>query len=76
MGPGPNLFAVLIWKFEMEVVEMEVQYSLSKTACAKTREKFVTVTEDCMLLGVGVISVATFILYARKWEQVKYFWVI
>ncbi|XP_018537469.1 cyclin N-terminal domain-containing protein 1-like [Lates calcarifer] len=34
------------------------------------REKFVTVTEDCMLLGVGVISVATFILYARKWEQV------
>ncbi|XP_067433316.1 cyclin N-terminal domain-containing protein 1 [Thunnus thynnus] len=34
------------------------------------REKFVTVTEDCMLLGVGVIAVATFILYVRKWEQV------
>ncbi|XP_069560799.1 cyclin N-terminal domain-containing protein 1 [Brachyistius frenatus] len=34
------------------------------------REKFVTVTEDCMLLGVAVISVATFILYVRKWEQV------
>ncbi|RVE59950.1 hypothetical protein OJAV_G00192780 [Oryzias javanicus] len=34
------------------------------------REKFVEVTEDCMLLGVGVIAVATFILYYRKWEQV------
>ncbi|XP_059181084.1 cyclin N-terminal domain-containing protein 1 [Centropristis striata] len=34
------------------------------------REKFVTVTEDCMLLGVGVISVAAFILSFRKWEQV------
>ncbi|XP_029312132.1 cyclin N-terminal domain-containing protein 1 [Cottoperca gobio] len=34
------------------------------------REKFVTVTEDCMLLGVGVIAVTTFILYVRKWEQV------
>ncbi|XP_054454992.1 cyclin N-terminal domain-containing protein 1 [Anoplopoma fimbria] len=34
------------------------------------REKFVTVTEDCMLLGVAVIAVATFILYDRKWEQV------
>ncbi|XP_004080647.1 cyclin N-terminal domain-containing protein 1 isoform X1 [Oryzias latipes] len=34
------------------------------------REKFVTVTEDCMLLGVGVIAVAVFILYIRKWEQV------
>ncbi|XP_073346485.1 cyclin N-terminal domain-containing protein 1 [Pagrus major] len=34
------------------------------------REKFVTVTEDYMLLGVGVIAVASFILYVRKWEQV------
>ncbi|CAB1437951.1 unnamed protein product [Pleuronectes platessa] len=34
------------------------------------REKFVTVTEDCMLLGVGVIAVATFTLSVRKWEQV------
>ncbi|XP_044035887.1 cyclin N-terminal domain-containing protein 1 [Siniperca chuatsi] len=34
------------------------------------RERFVTVTEDCMLLGVGVVAVATFILYVRKWEQV------
>ncbi|XP_053197962.1 cyclin N-terminal domain-containing protein 1 [Scomber japonicus] len=34
------------------------------------REKFETVTEDCMLLGVGVIAVATFILCVRKWEQV------
>ncbi|XP_040922693.1 cyclin N-terminal domain-containing protein 1 [Toxotes jaculatrix] len=34
------------------------------------REKFVTVTEDCMLLGVAVIAVATFIFYVRKWEQV------
>ncbi|KAK9530096.1 hypothetical protein VZT92_011625 [Zoarces viviparus] len=34
------------------------------------REKFVTVTEDCMLLGVGVIAVATFILYVRNWEPV------
>ncbi|XP_034426851.1 cyclin N-terminal domain-containing protein 1 [Hippoglossus hippoglossus] len=34
------------------------------------REKFVTVTEDYMLLGVGVIAVATFILSVRKWEEV------
>ncbi|KAI4807891.1 hypothetical protein KUCAC02_027666 [Chaenocephalus aceratus] len=34
------------------------------------REKFVTVTEDCMLLGVGVIAVATFVLHNRTWEQI------
>ncbi|XP_034564522.1 cyclin N-terminal domain-containing protein 1 [Notolabrus celidotus] len=34
------------------------------------REKFVTVTEDFMLLGIGVISVATFIFVVSKWEQV------
>ncbi|KAM6963494.1 cyclin N-terminal domain-containing protein 1 [Tautogolabrus adspersus] len=34
------------------------------------REKFVTVTEDYMLLGGSVIAVATFILYVRKYEQV------
>ncbi|KAK2820643.1 hypothetical protein Q5P01_023602 [Channa striata] len=34
------------------------------------REKFVAVTEDSMLLGVGVITVAAFILYIRKWEQI------
>ncbi|XP_058476575.1 cyclin N-terminal domain-containing protein 1 [Solea solea] len=34
------------------------------------REKFATVTEDNMLLGVTVIAVATFILYVKKWEQV------
>ncbi|KAM9336936.1 cyclin N-terminal domain-containing protein 1 [Symphorus nematophorus] len=34
------------------------------------REKFVTVTEDYMLLGVGVIAVASFIFCVRKWEQV------
>ncbi|XP_056222233.1 cyclin N-terminal domain-containing protein 1 isoform X1 [Seriola aureovittata] len=34
------------------------------------RETFVTVTEDCMLLGVGVIAVAVFILRFKKWEQV------
>lgn len=30
-----------------------------------------TVTEDYMLLGVGVIAVASYIEYVRKWEQVK-----
>ncbi|KAM4715194.1 cyclin N-terminal domain-containing protein 1 [Anableps anableps] len=34
------------------------------------REKFVTVTEDRMLLGVGVIAVATYILCFKKWQQV------
>ncbi|XP_026171707.1 cyclin N-terminal domain-containing protein 1 [Mastacembelus armatus] len=34
------------------------------------RDNFVTVTEDYMLLGVGVIAVATFILHVKKWEQV------
>ncbi|XP_034414151.1 cyclin N-terminal domain-containing protein 1 isoform X2 [Cyclopterus lumpus] len=34
------------------------------------RETFVTVTEDCMLLGVGVIAVATFIHYFKNWQQV------
>ncbi|XP_074519380.1 cyclin N-terminal domain-containing protein 1 [Halichoeres trimaculatus] len=37
---------------------------------AEQREKFVAVTEDCMFLGVGVIAVATFILFFRNWEQV------
>ncbi|XP_008285753.1 cyclin N-terminal domain-containing protein 1 [Stegastes partitus] len=40
------------------------------TPSRELREKFVTVTEDCMLLGVGVIAVATFILHFRKWKQV------
>ncbi|KAG7266879.1 hypothetical protein CRUP_013855 [Coryphaenoides rupestris] len=34
------------------------------------REKFVTVSEDCMLLGVGVIAVAAVILNISNWEQV------
>ncbi|XP_029933615.1 cyclin N-terminal domain-containing protein 1 [Myripristis murdjan] len=34
------------------------------------REKFVPVTEDYMLLGVGVIAVAAYILTISKWEQV------
>ncbi|KAK0135715.1 Cyclin N-terminal domain-containing protein 1 [Merluccius polli] len=34
------------------------------------RDKFLTVTEDCMLLGVGVITVAAIILNISKWEQV------
>ncbi|KAM9837897.1 cyclin N-terminal domain-containing protein 1 [Aulostomus maculatus] len=34
------------------------------------REKFATVTEDCMLLGVGVVAVSSFILYVSRWEQV------
>ncbi|KAM9425813.1 cyclin N-terminal domain-containing protein 1 [Pholidichthys leucotaenia] len=36
----------------------------------KQRETFLPVTEDYMLLGVGVIAVATFILYVRQWKQV------
>jgi len=34
-----------------------------------------TVTEDRMLLGVGVIAVATSIHYFGKWEQVKQFFI-
>ncbi|XP_030196364.1 cyclin N-terminal domain-containing protein 1 [Gadus morhua] len=34
------------------------------------REKFLTVTEDCMLLGVGVITVAAVIWNSNQWEQV------
>ncbi|XP_062383019.1 cyclin N-terminal domain-containing protein 1 isoform X2 [Sardina pilchardus] len=34
------------------------------------REKFVAVTEDCMLLGVGVVAAAAFILDFSTWEQV------
>ncbi|XP_077482612.1 cyclin N-terminal domain-containing protein 1 isoform X2 [Stigmatopora argus] len=37
---------------------------------AEMRKKFVTVTEDCMMLGVGVIAAAAFILHVRYWEQV------
>ncbi|KAM9463065.1 cyclin N-terminal domain-containing protein 1 [Clarias gariepinus] len=32
--------------------------------------KFLSVTEDCMLLGVGVIAVAAFINQTSTWEQV------
>ncbi|XP_027019113.2 cyclin N-terminal domain-containing protein 1 [Tachysurus fulvidraco] len=34
------------------------------------RAKFVSVTEDCMLLGVGVIAVAAFIHQTSAWEKV------
>uniref|UniRef100_A0A674NZA3 Cyclin N-terminal domain containing 1 n=1 Tax=Takifugu rubripes TaxID=31033 RepID=A0A674NZA3_TAKRU len=34
------------------------------------REKFVAVTEDYMLLGVGVIAVASFIHWLEKWKQI------
>ncbi|XP_077358030.1 cyclin N-terminal domain-containing protein 1 [Festucalex cinctus] len=37
---------------------------------AEQREKFVAVTEDCMLLGVGVIAAAAFILRVGDWNQV------
>nr|XP_061807207.1 cyclin N-terminal domain-containing protein 1-like [Nerophis lumbriciformis] len=37
---------------------------------AEMREKFITVTEDCMMLGVGVIAAAAFILHVQYWEQV------
>ncbi|XP_028264273.1 cyclin N-terminal domain-containing protein 1 [Parambassis ranga] len=36
----------------------------------KQREKFVAVTEDCMLLGVGVIAVAAFIFCVSTCRQV------
>lgn len=41
-----------------------------KTEISWNREKFVTVTEDYMLLGVGVIAVASFTLSATEWKQV------
>ncbi|XP_028332652.1 cyclin N-terminal domain-containing protein 1 [Gouania willdenowi] len=44
--------------------------SSSSSPSQKQREKFVTVTEDYMLLGVGVISVSAFILCFRMWQQV------
>ncbi|XP_041819297.1 cyclin N-terminal domain-containing protein 1 [Chelmon rostratus] len=34
------------------------------------REKFVAVTEDYMLLGVGVIAVAAFVHYVTIWKQI------
>ncbi|KAG9267387.1 cyclin N-terminal domain-containing protein 1 [Astyanax mexicanus] len=34
------------------------------------REKFVSVTEDCMLLGVGVITVSAYIYQTSVWEKV------
>ncbi|XP_049614302.1 cyclin N-terminal domain-containing protein 1 [Syngnathus scovelli] len=37
---------------------------------AEQREKFMPVTEDCMLLGVGVIAAGAFILHVRDWQQV------
>ncbi|XP_011616387.1 cyclin N-terminal domain-containing protein 1 [Takifugu rubripes] len=47
---------------------------VSTTQCAspskEQREKFVAVTEDYMLLGVGVIAVASFIHWLEKWKQI------
>uniref|UniRef100_A0A3Q3XQJ4 Cyclin N-terminal domain-containing protein n=1 Tax=Mola mola TaxID=94237 RepID=A0A3Q3XQJ4_MOLML len=49
---------------------------VTTTQCAspstEQRQKFVTVTEDYMLLGVGVIAVASFILYFKKCKEVKH----
>uniref|UniRef100_A0A8C6ST78 Cyclin N-terminal domain containing 1 n=1 Tax=Neogobius melanostomus TaxID=47308 RepID=A0A8C6ST78_9GOBI len=34
------------------------------------RERFSTVTEDCMLLGVAVVAVALYIFHISQWEKV------
>ncbi|KAJ3607578.1 hypothetical protein NHX12_024629 [Muraenolepis orangiensis] len=49
------------------LLQITVQ-SLSPTP--EQREKFLTVTADCMLLATGVITVATVVLKVRRWEQV------
>lgn len=44
--------------------------------CVCNRAKFVSVTEDFMLLGVGVIAVAAFIHHISTWEKVQNsFWI-
>ncbi|XP_076856869.1 cyclin N-terminal domain-containing protein 1 isoform X2 [Brachyhypopomus gauderio] len=53
-----------------------IYHSLLKvaTGCfslsSEQRAQFVSVTEDCMLLGVGVITVAAFIYQTSAWKKV------
>ncbi|XP_072312496.1 cyclin N-terminal domain-containing protein 1 [Eucyclogobius newberryi] len=42
----------------------------SQQPSIEQREKFVTVTEDCMLLGVAVVAVALYIFCVGQWEKV------
>ncbi|CAN9508764.1 unnamed protein product [Ophioblennius macclurei] len=42
----------------------------SASPSSEQSEKFLKVTEDCMLLGVAVITAAAFISRVRKWEKV------
>ncbi|CAB1338378.1 unnamed protein product [Coregonus sp. 'balchen'] len=48
-------------------IPVEHLHHLCRYVLQKT---FVSVTEDCMLLGVGVIAVGSYILNVTNWEQV------
>ncbi|XP_051959540.1 cyclin N-terminal domain-containing protein 1-like [Xyrauchen texanus] len=75
--PVAHLHHLCIYVLQFIYLQREPIYHsllISATGCHspahEQRAKFVSVTEDFMLLGVGVIAVAAFIHHISTWEKV------
>lgn len=70
-----NIFAVYVWWHVNYTLHLEQGHKSlvieGYELCVCNRAKFVSVTEDFMLLGVGVIAVAAFIHHISTWEKVQ-----
>ncbi|XP_051968327.1 cyclin N-terminal domain-containing protein 1-like [Xyrauchen texanus] len=76
-APVAHLHHLCIYVLQFIYLQREPIYHsllISATGCPspthEQRAKFVSVTEDFMLLGVGVIAVAAFIHHISTWEKV------
>ncbi|CAM4706488.1 unnamed protein product [Leuciscus chuanchicus] len=75
--PVAQLHRLCVHVLQFIYLQRETIYTsllISATGCPspsdEQRAKFVSVTEDFMLLGVGVIAVAAFIHHISTWEKV------
>ncbi|KAG1933387.1 cyclin N-terminal domain-containing protein 1 isoform X2 [Pimephales promelas] len=75
--PVAHLHHLCVHVLQFIYLQRETIYTsllISATGCPspsdEQRAKFVSVTEDFMLLGVGVIAVAAFIHHISTWEKV------
>ncbi|TWW82201.1 Cyclin N-terminal domain-containing protein 1 [Takifugu flavidus] len=68
---APDSSSICQREAELECAVLKKKANLRKLPNSTlNREKFVAVTEDYMLLGVGVIAVASFIHWLEKWKQI------
>ncbi|KAK2877002.1 hypothetical protein Q8A67_021098 [Cirrhinus molitorella] len=75
--PVSELHQLCLCVLQFIYLQRDTIYSsllISATGCSspsqEQRAKFVSVSEDLMLLGVGVIAVAAFIHHSSTWEKV------